>query len=64
MAKLIIIIFFISTVFGSYYLTYQGIGQEEIVTVDKHSIRTQSSSSSRHYRSNGGSYSGGYSYGK
>ncbi|MCH9740083.1 MAG: hypothetical protein K0U38_04475 [Epsilonproteobacteria bacterium] len=63
MAKLIIILFFLSTGFGSYYLTYHSIGQEEVVTVEKYNVR----SSSSYGRSSGGSYgssSGGYSYGK
>lgn len=61
MAKAVIILFFISTTLGSYYLTYNGIGQEEVVTVDKYSVRSHSSSS--HHGGYFGS-SGGYSYGK
>ncbi|HHH19274.1 MAG TPA: hypothetical protein ENK86_02010 [Campylobacterales bacterium] len=61
MSRMIIILFFLLTGVGSYYLTYQGIGQQEVVTVDKQSVRSYSSGSG----GSGGSYSsGGYSYGK
>ncbi|MBU1668215.1 hypothetical protein KKC13_07320 [bacterium] len=63
MAKFIIF-FFLMVGSGVFYATYQGLGQEEIVTLKKEeTVRSNS------YRS-GGSYSGssynsgGYSYGK
>ena len=61
MAKVVIILFFLGTGLGSYYLTYKGIGQEEVVTIEKRqSVRSYSSSGG----SGGGYSSGGYSYGK
>jgi len=64
MAKFIIL-FFLITGSGVSYLTYTGIGQESIETVEKETIRSNSS-----HRSGGGSWSSGgynssgYSYGK
>ena len=65
MAKIIMVLFFLLTGLGSYYLTYNGIGQQEVITVEKHNIRSNS------YRGGSGGYGGsssynssGYSYGK
>ena len=60
MAKFIILLFLI-TGSGVSYLTYNGIGQEKIVTLEKESVRSNS------YRSSysGSSYnSSSYGYGK
>ena len=66
MAKFIIL-FFLITGGGVSYLTYTGIGQEQIETLEKENIRSNS------YRSGGGSSWGGsgssynsssYGYGK
>lgn len=68
MAKFIILFFIITGGVTSYY-TYTGTGQEQLVTLEKESVRSNS------YRSSGGSgaswgsssssyNSSGYSYGK
>ena len=61
MAKFIIF-FFVTLGSGVSYVTYEGLGQETIETLQKEeTIRT----SSYHRSGSGGSYSsGGYSYGK
>ena len=61
MAKFIIF-FFLTLGSGVSYMTYEGLGQETIETLQKEeTIRTSSS----HRSSSGGRYSsGGYSYGK
>jgi len=61
MAKFIILLFLASGS-GISYLTYNGIGQEKIVTLEKESIRSNSYRSSS-YRSSGYN-SSSYSYGK
>ena len=59
MAKFIIF-FFVTLGSGVSYVTYEGLGQETIETLQKEETVRSSS-----YRSGGGSYSsGGYSYGK
>jgi len=60
MSRFIILFFSALTIGGSYYLTYQGDTLQKVVTTQKKSAR----SSSTHYSSRRGSYSGGYSYGK
>jgi len=65
MAKMIIIFSFLMVLIGTYYLTYNGIGQQEVIT--EQSVRTSSSnfSNGNGSSSGGGSYgSGGYDYGK
>ena len=65
MAKFIIL-FFLITGGGVSYLTYTGIGQEKLTTLEKESVRSNS------YRRSGGSWSSGsssynsssYGYGK
>jgi len=64
MAKFIIL-FFLITGSGVSYLTYTGVGQEGIETVEKETIRSNSYHSGGSSWSSGGSYnSSGYSYGK
>ena len=61
MAK-IIILFFFTVGSGVSYMTYNGIGQEKIVTLEKESVRSNSYRSSSR---SGSSYnSSSYSYGK
>jgi len=68
MAKIIMILFFLLTGLGSYYLTYSGIGQQEVITVEKQNIRSNSyrgGSGGGYIGSSSSSYnSSGYSYGK
>jgi len=64
MAKFIIL-FFLITGSGVSYLTYTGVGQESIETVEKETIRSNSYHRGGSSWSSGGSYnSSGYSYGK
>ena len=62
MIRIIFIIFTVLTLLSG-YMTYKGIGLEEVESIEKErsSVRTSSSSS---YRSSGSTSSGGYSYGK
>ena len=63
MAKFILL-FFLIVGSGVTYLTYTGVGQEKVVTLEKEeTVRSNSSRTSGSF--SGGSYSsGGYSYGK
>ena len=67
MAKFIIL-FFLITGGGVSYLTYTGIGQERLETLQKQSVRSNSSGTSRSGGSWGGSSSSynssSYGYGK
>ncbi len=60
MIKIMLILFSTLTI-GSIYMTYQGIGQEGVESIEK--TRVSSIRSSSHGSSYGGN-SGGYSFGK
>jgi len=65
MAKFIIL-FFLITGSGVSYLTYTGVGQDSVETIEKETVRSNSYRSSRSsWGGSSSSYnSSGYSYGK